>query len=79
MSTIFNYPSKALQDELRQIARALVAPGKGIFAQDTDTENIGRKFKEIGVPNTEENRRTYRQVKQPFFVSKTTLDTVKIS
>ena len=29
MTTYFNYPSEALQAELKKIAQALVAPGKG--------------------------------------------------
>ena len=29
MTTYFNYPSEALQKELKEIAQAIVAPGKG--------------------------------------------------
>ena len=32
MTTYFNYPSPALQEELRSIAQYIVAPGKGILA-----------------------------------------------
>lgn len=62
MTTYFNYPSPALQAELKQIANAIVAPGKGILAADESTGTIGKRFTGIGVENTEENRRLYRQV-----------------
>jgi fructose-bisphosphate aldolase class I len=31
MTTYFNYPSEELQKELKEIANALAAPGKGKF------------------------------------------------
>ncbi|XP_046980892.1 fructose-bisphosphate aldolase isoform X1 [Schistocerca americana] len=62
MTTYFNYPPPELQQELRQIAQAIVAPGKGILAADESTATIGKRFSEIGVENTEENRRLYRQL-----------------
>jgi len=62
MTTYFNYPSAALQEELRSIANAIVAPGKGILAADESTATIGKRFADIGVENTEENRRAYREL-----------------
>uniref|UniRef100_A0A0K8S3Z1 Fructose-bisphosphate aldolase n=1 Tax=Lygus hesperus TaxID=30085 RepID=A0A0K8S3Z1_LYGHE len=62
MTTYFNYPPPELQKELREIALAIVAPGKGILAADESTGTIGKRFKDINVENTEENRRRYRQV-----------------
>ena len=62
MTTYFNYPPAALQEELRSIANAIVAPGKGILAADESTATIGKRFADIGVENTEENRRAYREV-----------------
>lgn len=50
------------QNELRRIASAIVAPGKGILAADESTGTIGSRFKGISVDNTEENRRLYRQL-----------------
>ncbi|MDB6095294.1 MAG: fructose-bisphosphate aldolase [Verrucomicrobia bacterium] len=44
------------------IARALVAPGKGILAADESIPTIGKRFKPLGIPNTEENRRAYREL-----------------
>lgn len=37
MSTYFQYPTPELQEELRKIAQAIVAPGKGILAADEST------------------------------------------
>ena len=62
MTTYFNYPSPALQEELAKIANAIVAPGKGILAADESTATIGKRFTDIGVENTEDNRRLYRQL-----------------
>lgn len=48
--------------ELEATARALVAPGKGILAADESHGTIGRRFSAVGVVNTEETRRQYRQL-----------------
>jgi len=50
------------KEELRNIANAIVAPGKGILAADESTGTCGKRFANIGVENTEENRRQYRQL-----------------
>ena len=47
---------------LPEIARTLVAPGKGILAADESTTTIKRRFEAIGVENTEDNRRAYREL-----------------
>ncbi|KAJ2940280.1 hypothetical protein O0L34_g11852 [Tuta absoluta] len=62
MTTYFQYPSVELQEELRKIAQAIVAPGKGILAADESTGTMGKRLQDIGVENTEENRRKYRQL-----------------
>ena len=62
MTTYFSYPSRELQEELKSIANAIVAPGKGILAADESTSTMGNRLAGIGVENTEENRRQYRQV-----------------
>jgi fructose-bisphosphate aldolase class I len=62
MATHFNYPDPALQDELRKIANAIVAPGKGILAADESVSTMGKRLTDIGVENTDENRRKYRQL-----------------
>ncbi|MEX2598669.1 MAG: class I fructose-bisphosphate aldolase [Dehalococcoidia bacterium] len=48
--------------ELRTIAQAMVVPAKGILAADESTGTIKRRFDAIGVENTEENRRDYREM-----------------
>jgi fructose-bisphosphate aldolase class I len=48
--------------ELNKVANAMVAPGKGILAADESTGTIKRRFDAIGVENTEENRRDYREL-----------------
>ncbi|KAB2897750.1 MAG: fructose-bisphosphate aldolase class I [Xanthomonadales bacterium] len=49
-------------EELESIAQAMVAPGKGIIAIDESTGTIKKRFDSVGVPNTEENRRAYREM-----------------
>src|SRR6202162_2665236 len=48
--------------ELNKVASAMVAPGKGILAADESTGTIKRRFDSIGVENTEDNRRDYREL-----------------
>ncbi|MDR2012962.1 MAG: fructose-bisphosphate aldolase class I [Rhodanobacter sp.] len=49
-------------EELERIAQAIVAPGKGIIAIDESMPTIKKRFDAVGVPNTEENRRAYREM-----------------
>ena len=49
-------------ERLEVTAHALVSPGKGILAADESHPSIGRRFEPLGIPNTEENRRRYRQM-----------------
>jgi fructose-bisphosphate aldolase, class I len=49
-------------EELEQIARAIVAVGKGILAADESDGTIKKRFDSIGVESTEENRRAYRDM-----------------
>ena len=51
-----------LKAELKRIAEAIVVPGKGILAADESTGTMGKRLSGIGVENTEENRRSYRQL-----------------
>jgi len=48
--------------DLVTIARAMVAPGKGILAADESTGTIAKRFQSINVENVEENRRAYRDM-----------------
>src|SRR5207248_1344104 len=49
-------------ENLKSIARKLVAPGKGILAADESSGTIEKRLKSISVPSTEENRRAYREI-----------------
>lgn len=62
MTTYFNYPTEDLQRELKEIANALVAPGKGILAADESTGTMGKRLTSVGQENTEENRRKFREL-----------------
>ncbi|XP_057656820.1 fructose-bisphosphate aldolase-like [Diorhabda carinulata] len=62
MTTSWNYPDPALQDELKKIAEAIVAPGKGILAADESVSTMGKRLQDIGLENTDDNRRKYRQL-----------------
>uniref|UniRef100_A0A7N4NM68 Fructose-bisphosphate aldolase n=1 Tax=Sarcophilus harrisii TaxID=9305 RepID=A0A7N4NM68_SARHA len=58
------YPalSPEQKKELSDIALRIVAPGKGILAADESVGSMAKRLSQIGVENTEENRRQYRQV-----------------
>ena len=45
-----------------ETTRALTARGKGILAADESHGTIGKRFAAVGVENTPENRRRYRQM-----------------
>ena len=48
--------------ELKETARALVAPGKGILAADESISTIGKRFAKLGIPSTAETHRAYRDM-----------------
>jgi fructose-bisphosphate aldolase class I len=47
---------------LNKVAKAMVAPGKGILAADESSGTIKKRFDAIGVDSTEDNRRDYREM-----------------
>jgi fructose-bisphosphate aldolase class I len=47
---------------LNKVARAMVAPGKGILAADESSGTIKKRFDAISVESTEDNRRDYREM-----------------
>ena len=49
-------------DQLNETALAMVAPGKGILAADESTGTIGKRFTGIGLDNTPDNRRDWREM-----------------
>ena len=56
------YLPKEREDELRRIAKALVAPGKGILAADESNPSMSKRLDMIQMENNEEHRRQYRQM-----------------
>jgi fructose-bisphosphate aldolase class I len=51
-----------MSERLEDIAIKMVAEGKGILAADESTGTIKKRFDAIGVENTEDNRRAYREM-----------------
>lgn len=51
-----------MSTSLESVAKALVAPGKGILAADESSGTIKKRFDAIATESTEENRRQYRQM-----------------
>jgi len=47
---------------LNSVAEKMVAPGRGILAADESTGTIKKRFDAIGVDNTEDHRRDYREL-----------------
>jgi fructose-bisphosphate aldolase, class I len=48
--------------DLEAVARAMVAPHKGILAADESTGTIGKRFAALGIESTEANRQAYRDM-----------------
>jgi fructose-bisphosphate aldolase, class I len=51
-----------MTEKLEDIARALVAPGKGILAADESSGTIKKRFDKIDTASTEDSRRDYREM-----------------
>lgn len=49
-------------EDLADTARAMVAPGKGIIAIDESSGTIAKRFAAVGIGNSEEHRRAYREL-----------------
>jgi fructose-bisphosphate aldolase class I len=48
--------------ELNKVARAMVAPGRGILAADESSGTIKKRFDAIGVASSADSRRDYREM-----------------
>jgi fructose-bisphosphate aldolase class I len=48
--------------ELVTTAKAMVADGKGLLAMDESTHTCNKRFEKVGIPQTEEARRSYREM-----------------
>jgi fructose-bisphosphate aldolase, class I len=51
-----------MSHNLEGIANALVAEGKGILAADETVPTLTKRFDSLGIPSTEQSRRTYREM-----------------
>lgn len=51
-----------MTETLESIAKAMVAPGKGILAADESSGTIKKRFDAINTESTEDNRRDYREM-----------------
>lgn len=51
-----------MTETLEDIARAMVAPGKGILAADESSGTIKKRFDKINTASTEDSRRDYREM-----------------
>lgn len=51
-----------MTESLQDIARRLVAPGKGILAADESSSTIKKRFDRIQLESTADNRRDYREM-----------------
>ncbi|MGH7225644.1 MAG: class I fructose-bisphosphate aldolase, partial [Gemmataceae bacterium] len=49
-------------DQMEAVAQAMVAPGKGIIAIDESSGTIKKRFDAVGIPDSEEHRRAYREM-----------------
>jgi fructose-bisphosphate aldolase class I len=47
-------------EDLKAVAKAMVAPGKGVLAADESNATISKRFGALDIESTEENRRAYR-------------------
>ena len=48
--------------QLEATVAALIAPGRGILAADESDATVQKRFEAVGIENTEENRRRYRNL-----------------
>lgn len=51
-----------MTNTIESTIQALLAPGKGILAADESFPTIEKRFRELGIPDTEANRRGYREM-----------------
>jgi fructose-bisphosphate aldolase, class I len=49
-------------EELKATAKAMIAPGKGILAADESFGTANKRFQKLGIPQTVEMRRAYREM-----------------
>lgn len=57
-----HYEGNNFKEELMRNAKYLSTPGKGVLATDEQNSTCGKRIAAIGLDNTEENRRNWRDV-----------------
>src|ERR1700728_593855 len=63
MATQQNLPIPHMKTKTMEASiEALLATGKGILAADESFPTIEKRFKELGIESTEDNRRAYREM-----------------
>ncbi|HSW85640.1 MAG TPA: class I fructose-bisphosphate aldolase [Candidatus Saccharimonadales bacterium] len=50
------------EDQLKATAQTMLTSGKGLLAADESSATVAKRFDAVGLDNTEENRRTWRQL-----------------
>ena len=50
------------KQELATVAKAMVAPAKGLLAMDESNRTCNKRFADVGIAPNEENRRAYREL-----------------
>jgi fructose-bisphosphate aldolase, class I len=50
------------KQDIAAIAKAMIAPGKGLLAMDESNRTCNKRFADVGIAQTEENRRAYREL-----------------
>jgi fructose-bisphosphate aldolase class 1 len=50
------------KQDIAAIAKAMMAPGKGLLAMDESNRTCNKRFADVGIAQTEENRRAYREL-----------------
>ncbi len=50
------------EEQLKTTAQTMLATGKGLLAADESSATVAKRFDSVSIENTEENRRTWRQL-----------------
>ncbi|KAG7478999.1 fructose-bisphosphate aldolase C-like [Solea senegalensis] len=62
MSQQFPALSETQKRDLHETALRIVSPGRGILAADESVGSMAKRLAQVGVENSEENRRQFRQI-----------------
>lgn len=62
LDPVLHYTGNKYIEELMKNAKMLSGSGKGILASDESNMTCGKRFEEIGVENTEQNRNDWREL-----------------